>query len=155
MDLFVLQMFELKMLEILRTEHTDISILSITRLVNSKHLKLQRRVLKTEATVQNKNDENYGLRKKIAKFEKQWQQHLYKLVAPTDILASFSPLVLTKYVHASSTWVIIWDLFNKSKILFLEPISNGFRFSGLWSRCYPGRHLTIDLFKSFEMKSYM
>ncbi|KAL1802603.1 hypothetical protein ACET3Z_031250 [Daucus carota] len=40
---------------------------------------LQRRVLKTEAAVQNKNEENYGLRMKIAQFEKQWQQHEAKM----------------------------------------------------------------------------
>ncbi|KAK1401219.1 hypothetical protein POM88_000824 [Heracleum sosnowskyi] len=40
---------------------------------------LQRRVLKTEAAVENKNEENNGLRMKIAQFEKQWQQHEAKM----------------------------------------------------------------------------
>ncbi|KAL8155076.1 myosin-3-like [Apium graveolens] len=40
---------------------------------------LQRRVLKTEAALENKKEEKFGLLMKIAQFEKQWQQHEAKM----------------------------------------------------------------------------
>ncbi|WOH14653.1 hypothetical protein DCAR_0934173 [Daucus carota subsp. sativus] len=65
---------------------------------------LQRRVLKTEAAVQNKNEENYGLRMKIAQFEKQWQQHEAKMKSMEKMWQeqlTFIQVILTNYVHVS------------------------------------------------------
>lgn len=45
----------------------------------SNVLELQRRVLKTEAAVQYKKDENAGLRLQVEQYEKKWQQSEAKM----------------------------------------------------------------------------
>lgn len=45
----------------------------------SNVIELQRRVLKTEAAVQYKTDENAGLRLQVEQYEKKWQQSEAKM----------------------------------------------------------------------------